>query len=157
MLSRLAEAEVDYVVIGGIALILLGSARLTRDLDIVFGPAEENLERLGQVLVGLQARLRDVEEDVPFVPDVGTLRNVELLTLTTSAGWLDVQRDPPGAPPYHDLRRRAERVDVGGFTVLVASPDDLIAMKRAAGRPRDRIDLDELEAIKRLRHQLGRR
>jgi hypothetical protein len=157
MLARLSEAGVDFVVIGGIALILLGSARLTRDLDIVFGSGEENLEALGGALVGLDARLRDIEEDVPFVPDAATLRNIELLTLTTSAGWLDLQPEPPGAPSYDELRRRAERVDLSGFSVLVASPDDLISMKRAAGRPRDRIDLDELEAIKQLRHQLGRR
>jgi predicted nucleotidyltransferase len=157
LLRPLVAAGVDFVVIGGIALVLHGSGRLTRDLDIVFAPDDANLDVLGGVLVGLQARLRGVEEDVPFAPDARTLDGIQLLTLETSAGWLDIHRRPDGAPPYQTLRLRAERMDVGGFTVLVASPDDLIAMKRAAGRPIDLIDLEELDAIKRLRRRTGRR
>jgi predicted nucleotidyltransferase len=157
LLRRLTAAGVDFVVIGGIALVLLASPRMTRDLDIVFAPDEPNLQALGRVLIELDARLRDADEDVPFVPDAATLRNVQLLTLETSAGWLDVHRTVDGAPPYPELRRRAERVDVGGFSVLVASPDDLIAMKQAAGRPQDEIDVETLAAIKRLRKRLGRR
>jgi hypothetical protein len=153
MLRRLTEAGVDFVVIGGIAMLLHGSARLTRDLDIVFAADEGNLEALGGVLTGLEARLREITEDVPFVPDSGTLRNIQLLTLDTAAGWLDVHREVDGAPRYDVLRRHAERMDLGGFSVLVASPDDMIAMKLAAGRPVDLIDVEELQAIKRLRRR----
>ncbi len=153
LLRRLTEAGVDFVVIGGIAMLLHGSARLTRDLDIVFAADEGNLEALGAVLVELDARLREIAEDVPFVPDAGTLRNVQLLTLDTAAGWLDVHRDVDGAPRYAVLRRHAERMDLGGFSVLVASPDDMIAMKLAAGKPVDLIDVEELRAIKRLRRR----
>jgi hypothetical protein len=53
MLRRLVAAGVDFVVVGGIAMILLGSSRLTRDLDIVFATDDANLESLGGVLVGL--------------------------------------------------------------------------------------------------------
>jgi hypothetical protein len=154
MLRRLTEAGVDFVVIGGIAMLLHGSSRLTRDLDIVFAADEGNLEALGRVLVGLEARLREITEDVRFVPDSGTLRNVQLLTLDTAAGWLDVHREVDGAPRYDVLRRHAERMDLGDFSVLVASPDDMIAMKLAAGRPVDLIDVDELQAIKRLRRRI---
>jgi hypothetical protein len=154
MLRRLTEAGVDFVVIGGIAMLLHGSSRLTRDLDIVFAADEGNLEALCRVLVGLEARLREITEDVPFVPDSGTLRNVQLLTLDTAAGWLDVHREVDGAPRYDVLRRHAERMDLGDFSVLVASPDDMIAMKLAAGRPVDLIDVDELQAIKRLRRRI---
>jgi predicted nucleotidyltransferase len=153
MLRRLTSAGTDFIVIGGIAMIALGSARLTRDLDIVFACDEPNLQALGDVLVSLDARLRGVDEEVPFVPDARTLANVQLLTLETSAGWLDVHRRPDGAPRYATLRRRAERVDLGGFNVLVASPDDMISMKRESGRPVDLIDLEELAAIKRLRRR----
>lgn len=155
ILRRLTAAGVDFVVIGGMALVLSGSARLTRDLDIVFAGDPANLEALGGVLVGLDARLREIDEDVPLVADAQTLSNVRLLTLTTAAGWLDVHRDVDGAPPYKALRQRAERVNLGDFAVLVASPHDLIAMKRAAGRPQDIADIAELETIVRLRRGSG--
>ena len=157
MLRRLTAAGVDFVVVGGIAMMLLGSARLTRDLDICFGPDEDNLKALGGVLVELEARLRGVDEDVPFIPDGATLRNVQLLTLTTSRGWLDVHRTLEGAPSYTTLRRNAERYDIGGVSVLVASPDDMIAMKEVAGRSIDVVDIAELKAIKRLRRRMKRR
>jgi hypothetical protein len=153
LLRRLTAGGVDFVVVGGIALVLLGSARMTRDLDICFSDDAGNLEALGKVLVDLGARLRGVDDDTPFAPDARTLRGVQLLTLTTSAGWLDVHRKLDGAPRYELLRRNAERYDVGGFFVLVASPDDMISMKRAAGRKQDLADIDELEAIKRLRER----
>ena len=152
-LERLTASGVDFVVIGGIAMVLHGSARLTRDIDIVFAVDDANLDALGQVLIDLGAQLRDVNDDVAFVPDGRTLRNVEMLTLSTKLGWLDVHRGPPGAPGYDVLRRNADRMDLGGFTVLVASPDDLIAMKSAAGRPIDLADLCELDAIKRQRER----
>jgi hypothetical protein len=151
MLRRLSEAEVDYVVIGGIALIAHGSARLTRDLDIVFAPDRPNLDRLGRVLVELGARLRGVDENVPFAADAATLAKIDVLTLVTPLGWLDLHRRPAGAPPYRTLRKRAERVDFGDYSVLIASPEDLRAMKRSAGRQIDIVDLDYLEAIIRLR------
>ena len=151
LLRRFVEAGVDFVVIGGIAVILHGYPRITRDLDILFASDDGNLEALGRVLTALGASLRHLDEDVPFIADTRTLDGVELLTLDTSAGWLDVHKTAPGAPPYERLRRNAERMDVGGFSVLVASIDDLIAMKRAAARPLDLTDIEALEAIKRLR------
>jgi predicted nucleotidyltransferase len=157
ILRRLNERGVDYVVIGAIAAILHGSARNTLDLDICFATDEANLEALGEVLVGLGARLRGVEEEIPFVPDAATLRKVELLCLATTEGDLDVLGRPAGAPAYQALRRRADRYDVGGMRVLVACIDDLIAMKQAAGRGKDLVDIEELEAIKRVRRERSRR
>ena len=153
ILRRLVERGVDFVVIGGIAAVIQGSARNTFDLDICLATEDANLAALGDVLTALGARLKGVDEDVPFVPDARTLRQVELLTLVTSLGELDVLGRPPGAPPYRDLRRHADRYDLGGFNVSVASVDDLIAMKQAAGRAKDLLDIEELEAIKRLRHR----
>jgi len=151
MLRSLTAGGVDFVVIGGMALVLSGSARLTRDLDVVFAPDDGNRIALGEVLTGLGAELRGVDEQIPFVPDGRTLAGVQLLALTTSAGWLDVHLEVPGMPRYDALRRRAERLNLGGFSVLVASPDDMIAMKRAAGRPQDLVAVTEWETIKRLR------
>jgi putative intracellular protease/amidase len=107
------------------------------------------------VLLSLHARLRGVPDDVSFVPDAATLRRVEVLTLDTDAGRFDVLARPAGAGSYAELRRTAERYDVGGFTVRVASIGALIAMKRTAGRPKDLADIVELEAIERLRARGG--
>jgi predicted nucleotidyltransferase len=157
ILRRLVQRGVDFVVIGGIASVLHGSPRNTFDLDICFATDEANLTALGDVLRDLQARLRGVDEDLPFVPDERTLAKVDLVTLVTRFGELDVIARPAGAPRYEQLRRRAERYDLGGFSVLVASIDDLIAMKHTTRRSKDLLDIEELEAIKRLRPRRSRR
>jgi hypothetical protein len=150
LLGRLTARGVDFVVIGGIAAILHGSAQATYDLDICYATDEGNLKTLGEALVDLGASLKGVTDEVPCVPDAQTLRRVELLTMDTPAGELDVLARPAGSRGYETLRRNAERFDLGGFSVLVASIDDLIAMKLAAGRHKDLATVEELEAIKRL-------
>jgi hypothetical protein len=151
LLGALAGAGVDFVVVGGIAAVMHGSARITQDLDIAYAKTPENLTALGGTLIGLGARLRGIDEEVPFVPDAQTLRHVTLLTLDTKAGPLDLWGDPSGAPPYDELRRDAERITFESLAILVASIDHLVAMKTVAGRPKDIADIDELDAIRRLR------
>ena len=151
LLRRLTERGVDFVVIGGVAVIMQASPRFTKDLDICFSSEQENLERLATVLIELGAKLRGVDQDLPFVPDVRTLRQAQILKLTTADGGLDLLVEPDGAPGYATLRRRSDRIDVEGIAVHVASIDDLIAMKRAAGRPQDLVDLESLEIARRRR------
>jgi predicted nucleotidyltransferase len=153
LLGRLTRAEVDFVVVGGVAVAFQGYARATKDLDISYATDAENLARLGDVLVAVHARLRGVAEDVPFVPDGRTLARTRLLTLDTDDGGLDLLADPPGAPRYATMRDRADRVDLDGIVVVVAALDDLLAMKRAAGRPQDLADIDALEVARRIRAQ----
>jgi hypothetical protein len=156
LLRRLTEGGVDFVVIGGVAVIFQASPRLTKDLDISYDLAQENLDRLGAVLVELGAKLRAVDEDLPFVPDGRTLRRTQILTLTTPDGGIDLLVDPDGSPGYAALRRRASQIDVEGIMVRVASIDDLIEMKRAAARPQDLVDIESLEiARRRLRRGRG--
>jgi hypothetical protein len=103
-------------------------------------------------LTSLEAKLRGVHEDLPFVPDSRTLRRTQMLTLTTRDGDLDLLVDPPGSPSYPTLRRRADVVELAGALVRIASLEDLIKMKRAAGRPQDELDIESLEiARSRLR------
>ena len=153
LLRRLTEREVDFVVVGGVAVILQASPRLTKDLDICYAPEQVNLDRLGAVLIELGARLRCVEEDLPFVPDGRALRHTQILTLTTVDGGLDLLVEPDGSPSYPALRRRADQIDIDGIVVRVASIEDLIAMKRAAGRPQDLVDLESLEIARRRRRR----
>jgi hypothetical protein len=155
LLRQLVEGGVDFVVIGGIAAVAHGSAQFTQDLDISYGPDPENLDRLGRVLVQIGARLRGVTDDVPFIPDGRTLRRTRMLTLDTPLGLIDLLAQPDGAPRYERLRERSSRELIGGVEVQVASLEDLIAMKKAAGRPKDLVAVEELEAIRRLQRERG--
>lgn len=145
LLRRLTEAKVDFVVVGGVAVIVQAYPRFTKDLDISYALDQDNLNRLGEALVALEARLATIDEDLPFVPDGRTLRQTQILTLTTTAGAIDLLAKPDGCPDYETLRDHATRIDIDGTEVLVASIDDLIAMKRAAGRAQDLIDIEALE------------
>jgi predicted nucleotidyltransferase len=149
LLRSLIAHGVDFVVIGGIAMIAQGSSRLTQDLDISYAPDSANLKALGETLLELNARLRGIGEKVPFTPDERTLRRTQILCLETDQGPLDLLLVPPGAPPYEELRTNADRVEIAGMRVLVASLEDLAAMKRAAKRPMDKIDLEILETIEK--------
>lgn len=153
LLRRLAQAGVDFVVIGGVAVAVQGYGRSTKDLDIVYATNAAHLERLGDVLVALGARLRGIEEDAPFVPGARTLRRTTILTLETSLGSIDLLVAPAGAAPYEEMRKRADLVDLDGIEFRVASLDDLLAMKRAAGRPQDIADVDALLTVRRVQRK----
>ena len=153
MLDRLVAAEIDFVVVGGFAVLAQGGSQLTRDLDICYSSDQANLDRLGRTLIELRATLSGVTEDVPFVPDGRTLRRTRILTLVTQAGRLDLLVDPSGSPGYEQLAARALRVEWAGTTIKIASIEDLIAMKRTAGRPKDLLAIEELEAIQRLERE----
>lgn len=148
MLRVLVERDVDFVVIGGIAGLARGSAYMTHDLDIVYARDRDNLGRLAAALAELEARLRGAPEDVPFLLDAETLRQGAHFTFSTASGPLDILDRPDGSPPYEELKRRAgEPLDVDGLPVFVASLDDLIAMKEATGRPRDKVVASELREL----------
>lgn len=149
LVRALVEGGVDFVVIGGVAVILQAMPRFTKDLDICYSTEQDNLDALGRVLVALKARLRGVPEEVPFVPDGRTLRQTQIVCLTTPEGDIDLLVSPDGAPPYKALRRRADVMELGGHQIRIASIEDMLAMKRAAGRPVDVVDVESLEAARR--------
>jgi hypothetical protein len=154
LLADLVAGGVDFVVIGGVAVVLQAQPRFTKDLDVCYAVDSANLERMGNVLTSLNAWLRGIDEDVPFVADARALRQTQILTLTTDHGDVDLLVDPSGAPPYAELRTDADLLDVAGIEVRVASIEHLTAMKRAAGRPQDLIDIEALQIARRRR---GRR
>jgi hypothetical protein len=147
---------VDYVVIGGIAATLQGSTTITRDFDICYSRDRTNLEHLTSALRELNARLRGVDVDVPFQLDAASLRSGLNFTFKTKYGDFDCLGDPGGGFDYELLSRNADQMDVAGGKVMVASLDDLIVMKRAAGRNKDRIEVENLSALREVRDK-GRR
>lgn len=148
VLQALTEAHVDFVLIGGVAARLHGSPSLTRDIDVCYDRTTKNLERLVGVLRSLNARLRGVDEDLPFLLDARTLGAGSNFTFVTDLGDVDVLALPAGVDGYRDLAASAEQVDLDGITISVASLDDLMRMKRAAGRPKDLKEIEILEALR---------
>ena len=148
-IAVLNQHHVEYIIIGGIAAISHGSPLLTSDFDICYRRTRENTERLAAALVELKARPRGFDPALPFILDATTLRNGDTFTFETTAGDLDCLGSPSGTDGYADLLRSATHVDIdGGEQALVCSIDDLIRMKRAAGRPKDLYAVENLLALK---------
>lgn len=162
LLGALARHRVDYIVIGGVAIQAYGHVRTTQDLDVIAAWTPENAGRLAAALRELGARLRGVDADLLGI-DPGNAQHLYEggnFLLTTPHGDLDVFAvdQTAGAPAsYQELRDRAVPVEVFGVRLLVAHPEDLIRMKSAASRFRDRPehkrrqDLDDIAVLERLR------
>lgn len=150
ILRSLLEHGVKFVLIGGLASQAHGSPSLTGDLDICYARDGDNLARLAETLGELSAVRRGLPADAPKMPplDARTLRAGGLFTLTTTAGDFDLLADPDPGFDYERLLASAVPATVAGLPVRIASLDDLIAMKRAAGRPKDRIELEILGALR---------
>jgi len=149
ILRVLEEHEVRYVLIGGLAASLHGSPQVTFDVDITPERGRQNLERLSDALTELNARVNtaDEPEGVPFGHDAGSLGSVEIWNLVTDFGNLDISFTPSGTGGFEDLNREAVRLNVLGVDAYVASLEDVIRSKEAAGRPQDQIALPVLRRI----------
>lgn len=154
LLRALVEHRVEFVLIGGIASAARGSPTTTVDVDICYRRSAANLRHLADALRNMNARLRGAAEAVPFLLEAETLEAGDHFTLSTSLGDLDLLGNPAGTAGYDDLLAHATTIDLDGLAVKVASLDDLIRMKRAVGRPKDRAELEVLGA---LRDELERR
>lgn len=150
ILYALADHGVRYVLIGGMAGTAHGSPAITDDLDICYERSETNLERLAEALRELGARLRGrgVPEDVPFQLDARTLQKGDAFTFVTEHGEVDVMATPAGTSGYEELAADAVPMRFELVEVQVASIDALIRMKRAAGRPKDRVHIEFLGALR---------
>ncbi len=141
--------RVRFVVIGVFAGRLLGSTTVTNDLDICYGRNRKNLEALAKSLTDLDAVLRDAPAGLPFRLDARTLAAGDHFTFSTNAGNLDCLGTPAGSEGFSDLIAGATEMSLGSVTVPVAALEDLMRLKRAAGRPKDLIELEILGALKK--------
>ncbi len=148
LLRSLCAAEVRCILIGGVAATVHGSTRLTQDLDILYARDEDNLERVVAALAGQSPYLRGAPPGLPFEWSTRTLASGLNFTLTTSMGDLDLMGEIPGGGGFYDLREGAVRIDLFGVRCMCLSVDQLLAAKRAAGRPKDLEVVAELEAIR---------
>ena len=151
ILGVLVRHEVRFVVIGGIAASLQGSTTITNDFDICYARDSENLERLARALTELHATLRGPREPVAFRLDARTLKAPLNFTFGTDYGPFDCLGSASAGFDYDQLRRNADAMNLVGTDVSVASLDDLIRMKRAAGRNKDLIEIENLSALREVR------
>jgi hypothetical protein len=153
LLKALNRHKVLFVLIGALAARLHGFPRLTADADITPAGDKPNLQRLAAALKDLDAKVytESVPEGLPFDCSATTLARARMWNLVTNAGRLDIAFEPAGVDGYDDLKEHAERFEAFGVRFLVASLDDIIRSKEAAGRPKDLDDVAVLKAIKRRR------
>jgi hypothetical protein len=143
ILRALAEHEVDYVLIGGLAVQTHGHVRTTNDADLIPAPEPANLERLAAALRSLGARaLNPGEEDTEI--DAKMLPRDTIWQFVSRDGGIDVMHEVPGGRSYRELSKGALHVRLGDIDVPVVGLDDLIQMKLARGRPVDLADVASL-------------
>jgi len=151
LLTALCEAEVSFIVIGGMAAVTQGSSYVTADLDIFYERHRLNFAKIATALQPFHPRLRGVDQDLPFVLDESTLRSGMNLTLTTDAGDLDLLGEISGFSGFEDVKRQSEEIELYHHRIWVLTLDGLIHSKEATGRPKDLRLLPELKALKAIR------
>jgi len=147
LIRRLADANVDFILIGGVAANAHGSARVTTDVDVSYRRAAPNLARLVKALKPLKPYLRGAPAGLPFEWSVGTLQAGLNFTLTTTAGALDLLGEIVGGGTYEDLLPHSSTYRAFGRDIAILDLAWLIRVKRAAGRPKDLEVVAELEAL----------
>jgi hypothetical protein len=147
LLAPLIRHGVDFVLVGGMAGISHGSNYPSYDLDVVYNRGRDNVVRLVDALREIDVRLRGAPADLPFLLDVKTIENGSNFTFITPHGDFDVLGYADGMPRYEELKAEAPLREILGLEVRVASLDHLIAMKRAANRPKDRLMVEEYIVI----------
>jgi len=156
LLRAFRDARVELIVVGGVAATVQGSARVTMDLDIVYRRNPDNVRRLVAALAPLSPYLRGAPPGLPFRWDEPTIQRGLNFTLTTSLGDVDVLGEIVGGGRYEDLLGSTVEVEAFGIPCRCLGLEKLIAVKRAAGRPKDLEAVAELEVLWEERRKHGR-
>ena len=154
ILESLNAAGVRYVVVGGLATVLHGFARLTADVDLVIDLDPPQARKAIATLIGLGLRARAPVDPLEFAdPAVRSAwirdKGMRVFSLWDPAEPMrEVDLFVTHPIPFEQLWNRAETVTLDTTTARIASIEDLIALKRIAGRPQDVADIEALEAIR---------
>jgi len=153
LLMLLADAGVEFIVVGGVAGALHGSARSTKDLDVVYRRTPDNIARVVRAFEGRQPYPRGAPPGLPFRWDERTLGFGSNFTLNTTAGAVDLLGEIAGGGAYEELLPYTMTVTLDGRRCLCLNLEKLIAVKRAAGRPKDYEAIAELDIIREERER----
>ncbi|MBX7116518.1 MAG: hypothetical protein K1X64_19490 [Myxococcaceae bacterium] len=147
LLRVLAQGDVRFILIGGLAANAHGAVRLTRDVDVVYQRSVDNVRKLVGALEPVSPYLRGAPLGLPFIFDVETVRRGLNFTLTTKVGSLDLLGEVVGGGTYDDLLPHTAELELLGLRCPCVNLETLIRLKRAAGRPKDFESIAELEAL----------
>ena len=147
IVELLREAEINFIIVGGWAAIVHGSGRTTKDFDIVYDRSRANVKKLATALTQIHPYLRGAPPGLPFKWDEATIRNGLNFTLTTDLGDFDLLGEIAGGGTYQDLFPASVEVQVFGGNSQCLNLEQLIRVKRAAGRPKDLEVIAELELL----------
>ena len=147
LLRALAQGEVEFIVVGGLAAVAHGSSRMTQDVDVVYARNRANLVRLSDSLEPYNPYLRGAPAGLPFQLDSPTLERGLNFTLETSVGDIDLLGEIIGGGSYEHLLPHSTKLELFGCQILCLGLTKLIEVKKAAGRPKDLEAIAELEAL----------
>lgn len=153
LLRALVSADVEFIVVGGAAAVIHGAPVTTQDLDIVPQQAQENLDRMLDVLNQLDTRFRPVRADRDIAPSAVHLAGNSQLNLITRHGPLDVLLRLDDARGFDELVRQSHEISDGDLRFRVIDLDALIEIKRSTGRARDALVVPMLLAIQARRQR----
>lgn len=151
LIRLLTDSNVEFVVVGGVAAVVHGSAYVTYDLDVCYGRSADNIERLCRALGSVHPSLRGAPKDLPFRLEPATVKAGLNFTLDTDLGALDLLGEVQPLGAYGEVKSRSDEVELFGRTIRVLSLEALIEAKRSAGRRKDRLIVPELEALLELK------
>ena len=147
-ITTLASHDVEFVVIGGVALGIHSAAYITYDIDICYSRKRENLEKLADALRPFEPRLRGFPKELPFIWDASTILNGTNFTLDTTLGDFDMLGEVSGIGTFEDVLLLSEKWSIYDFNVQILSIDGLISAKESAGREKDQPGLKILYALR---------
>lgn len=154
ILDALLEHQVEYIIIGGVALMLHGSTRMTADIDILYSRSRENIHRLVEAIkpFGPKLRLARDAKPVDFHFDEQTIWNGANFTLWTPDFDIDLLASTEDLPSYDAVLPESELIETNrGRTFRILSLDALLRIKRRLNRVKDQLALPEIEALIEIR------
>jgi predicted nucleotidyltransferase len=147
-ITSLAENDVEFVIVGGVAISLHSSAYITVDLDLCYSRSRENIRRLVSALSPFNPRPRNWPDGLPFFFDASAIANGTNFTFETDVGDIDLLGEVKGLGTYHDALTRCVTYEIYGCRVMALDLGALIDSKTAADRPKDHLVLPELLALR---------
>jgi hypothetical protein len=154
IIRLLANGGIDFILIGGLAAIGHGLALHTLDVDVVYSRQSENIRRLVTAFISIQPYLRGAPPGLPFRFDEKTVQMGLNFTLRTKLGDVDLLGEVGGGGTYEELLPFSADGTAYGVRIRIVELDKLIALKRAAGRPKDAEAIAQLEALRQEKRKL---